>query len=98
MFVRRQASGRDGFEPAGAIASIRFTDARPTALWPLIGPGAHGYWASADATPRGRRVQKRRPGTGLTGLDDPDPIPLYQADARFVAGLYSSKTNEKLFM
>jgi sulfoxide reductase catalytic subunit YedY len=85
-----------GFKSAKAIVKITFTDKRPTTFWEALGPDEYGFWANVNpavAHPRWSQASER-----LLGSDERVPTQLFNGYAPQVAGLYSDRKNEKLFM
>ncbi|MBN8898315.1 MAG: protein-methionine-sulfoxide reductase catalytic subunit MsrP [Rhodospirillales bacterium] len=85
-----------GFKSAKAIAKVTFTDKRPTTFWEAIQPSEYGFWANVNpAVPHPRWSQAKE---RLLGDDEMVPTQLYNGYASFVAGLYTDRKGEKLFM
>ncbi len=85
-----------GFKSAKSIVKITFTDKKPTTFWEGIGPGEYGFWANVNPTvphPRWSQARER-----LLGSNEMVPTQIYNGYGDFVAGLYSDRKSEKLFM
>jgi sulfoxide reductase catalytic subunit YedY len=85
-----------GFKSAKAISKIRFTDKRPDTFWEALSPQEYGFWANVNPAvshPRWSQATER-----LLGSDERVPTQLFNGYVDQVAGLYSDRKNEKLFM
>lgn len=85
-----------GFKSAKAIVKVSFTEKRPTTFWESIGPSEYGFWANVNPAvphPRWSQATER-----LLGSDERIPTQIFNGYAEQVSGLYSDRTNEKLFM
>ncbi len=85
-----------GFKSAKAIVRISFTEKRPTTFWEAIGPSEYGFWANVNpavAHPRWSQATER-----LLGSDERVPTLIFNGYADQVAGLYTDRKTEKLFM
>jgi sulfoxide reductase catalytic subunit YedY len=85
-----------GFKSAKALVRVSFTDKRPKTFWSIIGPDEYGFWANVNPAvphPRWSQANER-----LIGSGEMVPTLIYNGYGPFVAGLYTDKTSEKLFM
>lgn len=85
-----------GFKSAKAIVKVSFTDKRPQTFWEQIQPSEYGFWANVNPDvphPRWSQATER-----LLGSDDRVPTLIFNGYAEQVAGLYTDRKNEKLFM
>ena len=85
-----------GFKSAKSIVKISFAEKRPTTFWEGIGPREYGFWANVNpdvSHPRWSQARER-----LLGTNDMAPTKIYNGYGDFVAGLYSARQGEKLFM
>ncbi len=94
--IRLVTPWKYGFKSAKALVRISFSATRPTTFWQAIGPDEYGFWANVNPAvphPRWSQATER-----LLGTDQRVPSQIYNGYAEFVAPLYTSRTNEKLFM
>jgi sulfoxide reductase catalytic subunit YedY len=85
-----------GFKSAKAIVKVSFTDKRPDTFWEQIQPSEYGFWANVNPNvphPRWSQATER-----LLGSDERVPTLIFNGYAEQVAGLYTDRKNEKLFM
>jgi len=85
-----------GFKNVKSIVSIEFTDKRPVSFWERLQSNEYGFWANVNPKvphPRWSQATERP-----LGSDSRIPTQLYNGYAEFVAGLYSDRKAEKLFM
>jgi len=85
-----------GFKSAKAITKITLTDKRPTTFWEALQSSEYGFWANVNPKvphPRWSQATER-----LLGTDERVPTLLYNGYAEQVAGLYTNRTSEALFM
>ncbi len=85
-----------GFKSAKSIVKMTFTDKRPSTFWEAIQSSEYGFWANVNpevAHPRWSQAHER-----LLGSDERVPTKLFNGYAAFVAGLYTDRKSEKLFM
>jgi len=85
-----------GFKSGKAIDYIKFTAERPKTFWGTILPNEYGFWANVNPDvphPRWSQAEER-----LLGSDEKVPTRIYNGYGDFVAGLYTGKENERLFM
>jgi sulfoxide reductase catalytic subunit YedY len=85
-----------GFKSGKAIVRVTFTDKRPTTFWEAILPDEYGFWANVNPAvshPRWSQARER-----LLGSDERVPTQIYNGYGEFVASMYDSRKNEKLFM
>jgi sulfoxide reductase catalytic subunit YedY len=85
-----------GFKSAKAIVKVSFVEKRPSTFWEAIGPSEYGFWANVNpavAHPRWSQASER-----LLGSDERVPTQIFNGYAEQVAGLYTDRKNEKLFM
>jgi sulfoxide reductase catalytic subunit YedY len=94
--IRLTLPWKYGFKSAKAIVKISFTEKRPETFWEAIGPAEYGFWANVNpavAHPRWSQATER-----LLGSDERVPTQIFNGYAEQVAGLYTDRKNEKLFM
>jgi sulfoxide reductase catalytic subunit YedY len=94
--IRLTLPWKYGFKSAKAIVKISFTEKRPDTFWEAIGPAEYGFWANVNpavAHPRWSQASER-----LLGSDERVPTQIFNGYAEQVAGLYTDRKNEKLFM
>ncbi|WP_428488308.1 protein-methionine-sulfoxide reductase catalytic subunit MsrP [Rhodopila sp.] len=94
--IRLTLPWKYGFKSAKAIVKISFTDKQPDTFWEAIAPSEYGFWANVNPAvshPRWSQATER-----LLGSDERVPTQLFNGYAPQVAGLYSDRKNEKLFM
>jgi len=85
-----------GFKSTKGIVRFSFTDQRPKSFWEAVGPGEYGFWANVNPEvphPRWSQASERVLGTG-----DRVETQLFNGYGEFVADLYTSIANERLFM
>lgn len=85
-----------GFKSAKSIVKVTFTDQRPSTFWEALASDEYGFWANVNPAvphPRWSQATER-----LLGSDERVPTTLFNGYAEQVAGLYSTRKNEKLFM
>ena len=85
-----------GFKSAKSIVKVSFTDKRPSTFWEALASDEYGFWANVNPAvphPRWSQATER-----LLGSDERVPTTLFNGYAEQVAGLYSNRKNEKLFM
>lgn len=94
--IRLTLPWKYGFKSAKAIVKVSFTDKRPDTFWEAIAPTEYGFWANVNPAvshPRWSQASER-----LLGSDERVPTQIFNGYAGQVAGLYSDRKNEKLFM
>jgi methionine sulfoxide reductase catalytic subunit len=94
--IRLTLPWKYGFKSAKAIVKVSFTEARPNTFWEAIQPSEYGFWANVNPDvphPRWSQARER-----LLGTDDTVPTQLFNGYADFVAGLYTDRKSEKLYM
>ncbi len=94
--IRLTLPWKYGFKSAKALAKVSFTDKRPVNFWQAIQPSEYGFWANVNpdvSHPRWSQARER-----LLGSNEMVPTQIYNGYGEFVAGLYSDRKNEKLFM
>jgi sulfoxide reductase catalytic subunit YedY len=94
--IRLTLPWKYGFKSAKAIVKISFTEKRPATFWEALGPSEYGFWANVNpavAHPRWSQASER-----LLGSDERVPTQIFNGYAEQVAGLYTDRKNEKLFM
>jgi methionine sulfoxide reductase catalytic subunit len=94
--IRLTLPWKYGFKSAKAVVRISFAEKRPTTFWEAIGPSEYGFWANVNpavAHPRWSQASER-----LLGSDERVPTLIFNGYAEQVAGLYTDRKNEKLFM
>jgi methionine sulfoxide reductase catalytic subunit len=94
--IRLTLPWKYGFKSAKALVRISFTEKRPTTFWEAIGPSEYGFWANVNpavAHPRWSQASER-----LLGSDERVPTLIFNGYAEQVAGLYTDRKTEKLFM
>ena len=94
--IRLALPWKYGFKSAKSIVKVTFTDKRPTTFWEGLQPSEYGFWANVNPAvshPRWSQATER-----LIGNDERVPTKIYNGYGEFVAPLYASLGNEKLFM
>jgi methionine sulfoxide reductase catalytic subunit len=94
--IRLTLPWKYGFKSAKALVKISFTEKRPSTFWESIGPSEYGFWANVNpavAHPRWSQASER-----LLGSDERVPTQIFNGYAEQVAGLYTDRKTEKLFM
>lgn len=94
--IRMTTPWKYGFKQVKSIVKITFTDKRPRCFWQDINASEYGFWANVNpdvAHPRWSQARER-----LLGVDEWVPTQIYNGYGDFVAGLYSNRKSEKLFM
>jgi sulfoxide reductase catalytic subunit YedY len=94
--IRLTLPWKYGFKSAKSIVKVSFTEKRPATFWEAIQPSEYGFWANVNpavAHPRWSQAHER-----LLGSDETVPTQLFNGYADFVAGLYTERKSEKLFM
>lgn len=94
--IRLTLPWKYGFKSAKSIVKISFTDKRPSTFWEALGPSEYGFWANVNPAvshPRWSQASER-----LLGSDERVPTQIFNGYAEQVAGLYTDRKNEKLFM
>jgi len=94
--IRLTLPWKYGFKSAKAPVKISFTEKRPSTFWESIGPSEYGFWANVNpavAHPRWSQASER-----LLGSDERVPTQIFNGYAEQVAGLYTDRKSEKLFM
>jgi sulfoxide reductase catalytic subunit YedY len=94
--LRLVAPWKYGFKNVKSIVSIEFTDKRPVSFWEKLADSEYGFWANVNPQvphPRWSQATEKP-----LGSDNRIPTQLYNGYAEFVAGLYTNRKAEKLFM
>ena len=94
--LRLVAPWKYGFKNVKSIVSIEFTDKRPVSFWEKLQASEYGFWANVNPQvphPRWSQATEKP-----LGSDARIPTQLYNGYAEFVAGLYTNRKAEKLFM
>ncbi|MBS0525634.1 MAG: protein-methionine-sulfoxide reductase catalytic subunit MsrP [Proteobacteria bacterium] len=94
--LRLVAPWKYGFKSVKSIVSIEFTDKRPVSFWEKLQASEYGFWANVNPKvphPRWSQATEKPLGSG-----ERIPTQLYNGYAEFVAGLYTNRTAEKLYM
>jgi sulfoxide reductase catalytic subunit YedY len=94
--LRLVAPWKYGFKNVKSIVSIEFTDKRPVSFWEKLQASEYGFWANVNPQvphPRWSQATEKP-----LGSNDRIPTQLYNGYAEFVAGLYTDRKAEKLFM
>jgi methionine sulfoxide reductase catalytic subunit len=94
--IRLTLPWKYGFKSAKAIIRISFAEKRPATFWESIGPSEYGFWANVNPAvphPRWSQASER-----LLGNDERVPTQIFNGYAAQVAGLYTDRETEKLFM
>ena len=94
--IRLVTPWKYGFKSVKSIVSLEFTDKRPVSFWEALQASEYGFWANVNPkVPHPRWSQETEKPLGS---DDRIPTQLYNGYGEFVAGLYSNRKAEKLFM
>jgi len=94
--LRLVAPWKYGFKNVKSIVSIEFTDKRPISFWEKLQASEYGFWANVNPQvphPRWSQATEKP-----LGSDNRIPTQLYNGYAEFVAGLYTDRKAEKLFI
>ena len=94
--LRLVAPWKYGFKNVKSIVSIEFSDKRPVSFWEKLQSSEYGFWANVNPEvphPRWSQATEKP-----LGSDERIPTLLYNGYAEFVAGLYTDRKAEKLFM
>lgn len=94
--LRLVAPWKYGFKNVKSIVSIEFTDKRPVSFWEKLQDSEYGFWANVNPQvphPRWSQATEKP-----LGSDARIPTQLYNGYAEFVAGLYTNRKAEKLYM
>jgi len=94
--LRLVAPWKYGFKNVKSIVSIDFTDKRPVTFWEKLQSSEYGFWANVNPEvphPRWSQATEKP-----LGSDARIPTLLYNGYAEFVAGLYTDRKAEKLFI
>jgi sulfoxide reductase catalytic subunit YedY len=94
--LRLVAPWKYGFKGVKSIVSVDFTDKRPVSFWEKLQASEYGFWANVNPQvphPRWSQATEKP-----LGSDERIPTLLYNGYAEFVAGLYTDRKAEKLFM
>jgi methionine sulfoxide reductase catalytic subunit len=94
--LRLVAPWKYGFKNVKSIVSIEFTDKRPVSFWEKLQASEYGFWANVNPqVPHPRWSQATEKPLGSS---ERIPTQLYNGYAEFVAGLYTNRKAEKLYM
>ena len=94
--IRMTTPWKYGFKQVKSIVKVTFTEKRPRCFWQDINASEYGFWANVNPAvdhPRWSQAHER-----LLGSNEMVPTQIYNGYGDFVAGLYSSRKSEKLFM
>ncbi|MBL8699197.1 MAG: protein-methionine-sulfoxide reductase catalytic subunit MsrP [Alphaproteobacteria bacterium] len=95
--IRLVVPWKYGFKNIKSIVRFHFTDQRPKSFWEEIQGSEYGFWANVNPKvphPRWSQADEELIGKGGTRV----PTQLYNGYGDFVAGLYTARENEKLWM
>ncbi|MBS0520432.1 MAG: protein-methionine-sulfoxide reductase catalytic subunit MsrP [Proteobacteria bacterium] len=94
--LRLVAPWKYGFKNVKAIVSVEFTDKRPVCFWEKLQSSEYGFWANVNPqVPHPRWSQATEKPLGSA---ERIPTQIYNGYGEFVAGLYTNRKSEKLFM
>ena len=94
--LRLVAPWKYGFKNVKSIVSVEFTEKRPSTFWEALKSSEYGFWANVNpAVPHPRWSQATEKPLGSS---ERIPTQLYNGYAEFVAGLYTDRKAEKLFL
>ena len=85
-----------GFKSVKSLVRFHFTERRPVSFWEELQGSEYGFWANVNPKvrhPRWSQATERLLGTGKRV-----PTRIYNGYGEFVAGLYTGRKNERLFM
>ena len=85
-----------GFKSVKSLVRFQFTEKRPVSFWEELQGSEYGFWANVNPKvrhPRWSQATERLLGTGKRV-----PTRIYNGYGEFVAGLYTDRKNERLFM
>jgi sulfoxide reductase catalytic subunit YedY len=86
-----------GFKNVKSIVRFHFTDQRPKTFWEEVQGAEYGFWANVNphvSHPRWSQATEELIGLGGKRV----PTQLFNGYGEFVAGLYSARDKEKLWM
>ena len=85
-----------GFKSGKSLVKISFTDTQPETFWHALQPSEYGFWANVNPEvphPRWSQATEKLIGTG-----ERVPTVIWNGYGQWVAGMYSDKTAERLFV
>jgi methionine sulfoxide reductase catalytic subunit len=94
--IRMTTPWKYGFKQVKSLVKVTFTEKRPRCFWQDINASEYGFWANVNPAvdhPRWSQARER-----LLGSNEMVPTQIYNGYGDFVAGLYSNRKSEKLFM
>ncbi len=94
--IRMTTPWKYGFKQVKSIVKVTFTDKRPRCFWEEINAREYGFWANVNpdvSHPRWSQAHER-----LLGSNESVPTKIFNGYGEYVAGLYSNRKSEKLFM
>lgn len=94
--IRLALPWKYGFKSIKSIVRVTFAEQRPKSFWETVEPDEYGFWANVNPSiphPRWSQATERL-------LDDGRRVPtlIFNGYGEWVAGLYSSRSGERLFM
>ncbi|MFM8989297.1 MAG: protein-methionine-sulfoxide reductase catalytic subunit MsrP [Alphaproteobacteria bacterium] len=95
--IRLVVPWKYGFKNVKSIVRFTFTDQRPKSFWEELQAAEYGFWANVNpavAHPRWSQATEELIGEGGKRV----PTQLFNGYAEFVAGLYTAREGEKLWM
>ena len=84
-----------GFKSVKSISRFTFTDKQPKSFWEEVQGSEYGFWANVNPEvphPRWSQATER-----LIGSNERVPTRIFNGYGEFVAGLYTSLQNERLW-
>ena len=85
-----------GFKSVKSLVRFHFAEKRPVSFWEELQGREYGFWANVNPKvphPRWSQATERLLGTGKRV-----PTRIYNGYGEFVAGLYTGRKDERLFM
>ena len=85
-----------GFKSVKSLVRFNFAEKRPVSFWEEIQAAEYGFWANVNPKvphPRWSQATERLLGTGSRV-----PTRIYNGYGEYVAGLYTGRKDERLFM
>ena len=93
--IRLTLPWKYGFKSAKSIVKITFTDKQPATFWESLQSSEYGFWANVNpAVPHPRWSQARE---RLIGTDQMVPTQIWNGYGEYVASMYDTLKNERLF-
>ena len=85
-----------GFKSVKSLVRFTFTEQRPKSFWERLQASEYGFWANVNPEVPHRRWSQAR--ERLLGTGERVPTRIYNGYGEFVAGLYTDRKGERLYM